>query len=71
MTLTIIAIYVTGMIVNYIFLRWLKSDNWTVKEKTKTIMLSFLSWLCIIMTLIFALLIFIIERLNDNTKAKW
>lgn len=71
MTLTIISIYVTGMILNYLFLRWIHSDDWTVKRKAKTIMMSFFSWICILMVLIIALILFIKESLNDNTKAGW
>lgn len=71
MTLTIISTYVTGMILNYLFLRWIHSDDWTVKRRVQSIIYSFLSWLNIIGLLFIALFEYIMESLNDNTKAGW
>lgn len=71
MTTAIITAYIVGVIVSYLFYRWIYSDNWTISQKTISILKSLFSWVLILLTLFFAFQTYIKECLKNNNKAKW
>lgn len=68
--MTTFLIYIAGFILNYLLVRFyskvIDGDYWTKDMRLKIIMLSFLSWFCIII----ATIRFVREYSNDE-PASW
>lgn len=71
MTIAIITSYVVGVIVSYLFNRWVYSDEWTISRRTQILIVSLFSWIFIIFKLFLAFINYVFECLENHNKAKW